>query len=109
MIAMADIVPLSIIPGAESARSMLLDLRRRLKSGEDIGPRIAEIRQAAASMRALAGGLRRVLQTPDERLSAEPEILVAAWKVLDLAERNVAKAEELLRLADERDPGQASR
>ncbi len=43
---------------------MLLDLRRRLDSGEDIGPRIAQIRQAAASMRALAGGLRRVLQAP---------------------------------------------
>lgn len=106
---MADIIPLGTIPGAENARAMLLDLRRRLDSGEDIGPRIAQIRQAAASMRALAGGLRRVLQAPDERLSAEPEVLVAAWKVLALAERNFAKVEEFLRLADEEDSAQASR
>ncbi|WP_139257109.1 hypothetical protein [Methylobacterium sp. yr668] len=109
MIAMADIIPLGTIPGAESARAMLLDLRRRLDSGEDIGPRIAQIRQAAASMRALAGGLRRVLKAPDERLAAEPEVLAAAWKVLALAERNVAKVEEFLRLSDEEDLEEASR
>ncbi|WP_331312284.1 hypothetical protein [Methylobacterium mesophilicum] len=106
---MADIIPLGTIPGAESARAMLLDLRRRLDSGEDIGPRIAQIRQTAAAMRALAGGLRRVLKAPDERLSAEPEVLVAAWEVLALTERNVAKVEDFLRLADEEDSAQASR
>ncbi|SDA33182.1 hypothetical protein SAMN02799622_05475 [Methylobacterium sp. UNC378MF] len=104
MTAMADIIPLGAVPGAADARSMLLDLRQRLDAGEDIGPRVAQIRQSAAAMRALAGGLRRVLEAPDERLAAEPEVLSAAEKILALAERNVAKVEELLRLAEDRNP-----
>lgn len=95
---MADIIPLGAIPAAEETRSLLLDLQRRFDAGEDIGPRVAHIRQVAAALRAHAGGLRRVLETPDETMADKPEVRALAEQVLDFAERNVAKAEELLQL-----------
>lgn len=101
---MADIVPLLAIPVAEDPLAMLLDLRRRLDAGEDIGSRVAHIRQAVAATRAYAGGLRRVLEAPDDELAAEPELMAVGEKVLALAERNVAVAEELLRLFTSRPP-----
>lgn len=83
---------------------MLLDLQRRLDAGEDIGSRVTHIRQAVAATRAYAGGLRRVLEAPDDSLAAAPELMAVGKKVLALAERNVAVAEELLRLFASRPP-----
>lgn len=95
---MADVIPLGAVPDAEETHGLLLDLRRRLDAGEDLGSRVAHIREAAAAMRASAGGLRRMLEAPDERLAANARLLALAQKVLGLAERNVAAAEEMLRL-----------
>ncbi|CAO4139159.1 HPt domain-containing protein [Methylorubrum thiocyanatum] len=93
---MAEIISLGAIPDVEETHSLLLDLRRRLDAGEDLGSRVVHIREAAAAMRASAGGLRRMLEAPDERLSANPGLLALARKVLALAERNIAAAEEML-------------
>jgi hypothetical protein len=101
---MADIVHLPAIPAAEDPQALLLDIRRRLAAGEDIGSRVVHIRQAAAATRAYAGGLRRVLEAPDDRLAAEPGLMAVGAEVLALAERNVAAAEELLRLFASRPP-----
>jgi hypothetical protein len=95
---MADVIPLGAMPEAEEVHSLLFDLRRRLDAGEDLGSRVVHIREAAAAMRASAGGLRRILEAPDERLAANPGLLALARRVLALAERNVAAAEEMLGL-----------
>lgn len=99
---MADIIRLGAIPDAEETLALLLDLRQRLEAGEDIGPRTGQIRQVSAALRAQTSGLRRLLDAPDETLAANPEIKILGDKVLSLAERNLAKAEELLRLVADR-------
>lgn len=98
---MGDVIALGAVPDVDDSLSALLDLKRCLEAGEDLGSRVAHIRKAAAAMRAQTGGLRRLLEAPDEILAAEPEILASGEKVLALAERNLAKVEELLRLAEE--------
>ncbi len=102
--AKAEVIPLGAVPGAEAIRSLLLDLRRRLDAGENLGFRIGDIREAAAAMRASVGGLRRLLEAPDRGLDANPELLTLARKVLALAEWNVAAAEEMLRRLPDRTP-----
>lgn len=101
---MADIVQLHAIPAAGDAQATLLDLRRRQAAGEDIGSRVDHIRQAAAAIRAYAGGLRRALEAPEDGLAARPELMAVGVRVLAIAERNIAAAEELSRLFEGRAP-----
>lgn len=104
LVATAEVVRLRVVPDAEKTRSMLLDLRRRLDAGENLGSRVGDIREAAAAMRASVGGLRRLLEALDRGLEANPELLALARKVLALAEWNVAAAEEMLRRLPDRVP-----
>lgn len=97
---MADIIRLSILPDIEASRPQLLDLQRRLEAGEDLGPRAIQIRQIAATLRVLSGGLRRKLEVLDPLASESVQIRVLAEEILGLAEQNVASAECLLRALD---------
>ena len=101
---MADIIQLGVVPGAEDTRLMLLDLRQRLEAGEDLGPRAQHIRQVAAALRSLTGGLRRRLATLDPALPDGELIRELAKWTLVLAERNLEKAGDLLRMLDGRAP-----
>lgn len=95
---MADIVQLPMVPATDDSLEMLLDLRRSLDAGGDLGSRMPHIRQALAATRAYAGGLRRALEAPDDGLADQPELRAMGEKMLAVAERNIAAVEEMLRV-----------
>lgn len=101
---MADIIPLGVVPDAEVTRSMLLDLQRRFEAGKDLGPRVPHIRQAAAALRSLSGGLRRQLETLDPAVPNGETIRELAERTLALAEQNLERADGLLRMLGSRVP-----
>lgn len=92
----ANVIPLGAIPPAPDPHSVLLDLQRRMDAGADIGSRVEHIKGAMAAMRAYAGGLRRLLEAPDEGLSANPALMAHAESAIALTERSVASAEAFL-------------
>ena len=93
---MGDVVELGAWSDPETSLRDLRNLQRQIADGEDLGPRVAHIRQIAACLRSLTGGLRRAVDALDPSDEGTAEVRRAAEAVLALATEILAKVEELL-------------
>ena len=93
---MADAIPLGIRIDADTTRRLLLDLRRRVEAGEDLGDRRVHIEQVTVPLRRSTADLRLRLAGLDPSDPDHVAVRKVADATLALAEHNVEVAEKLL-------------